>query len=277
MEIELDLRKGVAENASTYFEKSKKAKKKLEGLVKSIEDTRSRLEKLKEKQFLLEEEEKAVPLKKREKKWFEKFHWFYSSNGFLVIAGRDSRTNEEIIKKYMEKDDLYFHAEIQGSPHCIIKTNKSEVPSSIMNEAAQFVASFSKGWREKLSSLDVYSVLPEQVSKKAPSGESMKSGSFMIYGKRNYFKKIPLELAIGVKKEGEEFIVISGPLTAIKKNSIAFVKVIQGEEKKGIAAKKLKELLEKKLGLNEKLDLDEIIAMLPAGGTNIGEGVGNAG
>ena len=26
--------------------------------------------------------------------WFEKFHWFVSSDGYLVLAGRDAQQNE---------------------------------------------------------------------------------------------------------------------------------------------------------------------------------------
>ncbi|MEW6294796.1 MAG: NFACT RNA binding domain-containing protein [Candidatus Diapherotrites archaeon] len=265
MKIELDLKKSLMENANSYFEKSKKAKRKLEGLKRAIEDTSKKLEELKARKSELKEKKL---LKKRKKEWYEKFHWFYSSDGLLVLAGRDAQSNEELIKKHMEeKNDLYFHAEIQGSPHCIIKTKEHKAPEETQREAAEFVASYSKAWNEGLSSIDVYSVLPEQVSKSAPTGTSMKTGSFMIYGQRKWFKKTPLEFAIGVKKEGENFIVIGGPPSAVKKHSVAFLQVMQGKEKKGDTAKKIKALLEKKIGA--AIDLDEIISVLPNGGLKI--------
>ena len=202
--------------------------------------------------------------KKRVKKWFENFHWFYSGDNFLVLSGRDAKSNEVVVKKHMEPNDVYFHAEIYGAPHTIIKTNKKEVPKETLAQAAQFAGIFSRAWKHGLATIDVYSVKPEQVSKKAPTGESIGSGAFMIYGKRNWFRKIPLLFAVGVDKSGK---FISGPTTAIKAHSKAILEIEQGDEKTGAAAKKIKKHLEEKSG--SKLDLDEIISMLPAGGLKI--------
>ncbi len=264
MKIEIDLNKNLNENASLYFEKSKKAKKKLKGLEKAVKDTGKKLKELEEKD---EAKEKKVLVKKRKKQWFEKFHWFYTSDNLLAIAGRDVKSNEELIKKHLEKDDLYFHAEIPGSPHCILKTKKNSAPQNSMQETAEFVASFSRAWSSGLSSVDVYSVLPEQVSKKAPAGESMKTGSFMIYGNRNWFKKTGLNFAIGIKKEEKELIVVSGAEDAVKKHAEVFFRITQGKDSKGITAKKLKKLFESKL--DAIVDLDEIISMLPSGESEI--------
>ena len=41
--------------------------------------------------------------RKKSREWFEKFHWFYTSEGFLCIGGRDSTSNEIIIKKHTDK------------------------------------------------------------------------------------------------------------------------------------------------------------------------------
>jgi predicted ribosome quality control (RQC) complex YloA/Tae2 family protein len=263
MRIEIDLNKSLNENASLYFEKAKKSKKKLEGLKKALRNTSKKLTELKSQK----EERKTILFKKRKKKWFEKFHWFITSDGLLAIAGRDTTSNEELIKKYMEKEDLYFHAEIYGSPHCILKTRNNSASLTSMKETAEFVASFSKAWKSGLSYVDVYSVLPEQVSKKTPSGESMKTGSFMVYGKRRWFKKTQLNFGIGIKEEQGTFIVISGSFSAIKKHSLVCFKVIQGKESKGATAKKLKELFEKKI--QGAIDLDEIISMLPSGNSEV--------
>lgn len=35
--------------------------------------------------------------------WFEKFLWFISTEGFLVIAGRDMQQNEMLVKRYLRK------------------------------------------------------------------------------------------------------------------------------------------------------------------------------
>ena len=270
MKIELDLTKTLAQNADEFFQKSKKAKKKLEGLEKAIIDSEKKLSSMDQVSVQIEKEKKEKLLKKRKKQWFERFHWFYSSENKLVLAGRDANSNEDLIKNYMKSGDLYFHADIHGSPHCIIKTQKNFATSEEKEQAAIFVGSFSKAWDAKISSLDVYSVLPEQVSKTPPSGESMGKGSFMIYGKREWFKKTPLHLAVGVEKMEESLVVISGPESAVKKHALFCVRIIQGNSPKNDAAKYLKQLFEKKLNVLG-IDLDEIVSMLPSGGIKIVE------
>ena len=38
---------------------------------------------------------------------------FISSDGFMVLAGRDAQQNELLVKRYMRPGDIYVHAEIQ--------------------------------------------------------------------------------------------------------------------------------------------------------------------
>jgi len=255
LELKIDLTKSLQENASNYFEKSKEAKAKISKIEELIEKTKKEKEKL-----ALEKPLSKKAIKKRKLEWFEKFKWCYSSDGFLMLAGRDIKTNEILLKKYMEKNDLYFHAEIQGAAHCILK-NGINASEETLKETAEFAAINSKAWQLKFASIDVYSVKPEQVSKSAPSGESIKSGAFMIYGERKWFKNVSLEFAIGIQKINDGFRIISGPLKAIKKHALVFVQVFQGNQKKSFVAKKLKQFFEEKT--NETLDLDEIMRMLP--------------
>jgi hypothetical protein len=37
----------------------------------------------------------------RKPHWFEKFRWFISSDGIIVVAGSDAQQNEQLVKKYM--------------------------------------------------------------------------------------------------------------------------------------------------------------------------------
>lgn len=137
-----------------------------------------------------------------------------------------------------------------------------------MREAAVFAAVFSRAWQSNAPMADVYSVLPEQVSKEAPSGESIGKGAFMIYGERNWFRRTALSFAIGIEKTGDGFRVISGPESAVKKNALVFLKILQGEGKKSDVAKNIFNLLRKKAP-EAILDLDEIVSMLPNGGLKV--------
>lgn len=268
MKVRIDLRRSVQENASDYFERAKKARKKLAGVSRAMEETRKRLAGIGEKTQALE---RAEPAKKRACAWFEKFHWFVSSDGILVVAGRDAKSNEELLKKHADSSDLYFHADVHGAPHTIAKCGKGSVPEKTREEAARFAAAFSSAWRSGISAVDVYSAKPGQVSKSAPSGEALSTGAFMVYGSREWHRKTPLEFAIGIKEEGGNDIVVSGPPGAVEKQAGVSVRVAQGTEDKGALAKKIKRTLEEKLNRRVLAPLDEIISMLPAGGGRIAE------
>lgn len=257
MKVTLRFDKTVQENATVFFERAKKAKKKLDGLSKAMVKMDGKIKSA----ALNEEHAKKISIeKKRDKKWFEKFHWFYSSDGFLVIAGRDAKSNEFLMKKHFEKGDRYFHADIHGAAHTVVKTEGQKASEQTLKEAAQFAAVFSKAWGAKYSGVDVYSAEFGQVTKQAPSGESIGTGAFMIYGKREWFRKTPLEFAIGATKDGA---IVSGPVFAVKKQTDNFVEITPGEERKSEFAKKTKGFFEHKT--KAKISLDEITQMLPSG------------
>ena len=108
MEVEIELNKSVEENAGIYFDKAKKAKKKLKGAEEALEKSKKKLLKLEQEEdkFRAEEEKKEIK-KARKREWYEKFHWFISSEGFLCIGGKDATSNEIIIKKHTEKKIKY--------------------------------------------------------------------------------------------------------------------------------------------------------------------------
>ncbi|MBN1502797.1 DUF814 domain-containing protein [Candidatus Woesearchaeota archaeon] len=258
MRITLELNKSVEQNAAIYFEKAKKAKKKLEGAKIALGHSESKLRKLREKQELeIEKMKQEAEKKPRKIEWYEKFRWFISSNNFLIIAGRDATTNEIVIKKHTEKNDLVFHTSMAGSPFAVIKSENKKIDDTTVKETADFVAAYSRAWKTGLTTLDVFYVDPEQVSKQAPSGEYIQKGSFMIYGKKNELNG-DVKLFIGSLEDSK---IMAGPESAVKKHCRKCLQVFQGKEKTSAIAKKIKA----KLGG----DLDEIIRLLPAGGCKL--------
>ena len=263
MDIEIDFEKSLEENASAYFEKSKQAKAKLAGLRKAMLSMDKKFSKIKQKPS-------AKLAKKAKRQWFQAFHWFRTSSGHLVIAGRDSKSNEAIVKKHLEKNDLFFHADIQGAASTVLKANKKPFPKQALEEAAQFAAVKSKAWQQKLASVDVYAVSKEQVSKKAPAGEALASGAFMIYGKRQWFRKTPLKIAVGLLQEKDSSLAMSGPPTAVKSNCTHCFEISIGKRKKSEIAKQLLAKFEASKGKGV-VSLDEIVAVLPSGGLEMGK------
>lgn len=252
MRIVINVRKGIDASASTYFEKAKQSKKKLEGLREATESTRKKIQKLEKE--TVQEERLVIPRKNQQ--WFEKFRWFRSSEGFLCIGGRDATSNEIVVKKHTTPDDLVFHTELPGSPFFVIKT-EGKKPKNTIEEAAIATASFSRAWRQGVQIGDVFYVKPDQLSKEAPSGEFVAKGAFMVRGKRNNLT-VSIECAVGMTEDG---LVMSGPLAAVQKHCKHYVHVRQGRGKTSDAAKKIR----KKIGG----ELDDIIRVLPAGGVDI--------
>ena len=256
-ELELDLTRSIEENAGHYFELSKKAKKKLKGAEAALEESRKKLRELQqqEEKFLEVEQQKQQLREQkssRQKEWYEKFHWFISSEGFLCFGGKDATSNEVVIKKHLEKDDVVFHTDMAGSPFFIVQ-NGQNAAAATLQEAAQATAIYSKAWKLGHTTADVFCINPEQVSKEAQAGEYISKGSFMIYGKKQYFRP-QLECAIGLK-DGR---IIGGPVAAITAQTSQYIIIVVGDEKKSSLAKKIKARL--KGG-----ELDDIIKFLPAG------------
>jgi len=254
--INLDLNKNVEGNAEIYFNKAKKIKKKLEGAKEALERSLNEHKKLKLKKEKEEALQPSPVTRPTKKEWYEKFHWFISSEGFLVIGGRDATSNEIVIKKHTDNNDLVLHTDMAGSPFFVIKAEKKKIGEKTIKEAADATCSYSKAWKLGLADTSVFYVTPEQVSKKAQSGEYLTKGAFMIYGKTNYMEN-KVNLAIGII-DGR---VMGGPVEAVKKNCEKFVEVRQGRNKTSDVAKRI----QKKING----DLDEIIRALPAGGCEI--------
>ena len=254
--ITIDLNKSIEENASIYFDKAKKQKRKLEGAKVALETSLKKLRKL-ERQKEFEVKEKEVERVERKKKWYEKFRWFITSNRMLAIGGRDATTNEIVIKKHTDANDIVFHTDMAGSPFFVLKTEGKKADEEILKEVADATCTFSRAWKLGLLTQSVFYVKPEQVTKEAKPGEYLTKGAFMIKGKTNYIQN-EINLAVGITQEGA---IMAGPLNAVNKNCKKFVIVEQGNEKTSAVAKKI----QKKLGG----DLDEIIRALPAGGCRV--------
>ncbi|MGB9837950.1 ribosome rescue protein RqcH [Methanothermobacter sp.] len=263
--IRIDPKLGVPENAEIYYEKAKKSKRKIKGLLQAMEKTEKEIERV-EKRRDDALRNIMVPQKrvKRKLRWFEKFRWFISSDDFLVIGGRDAGTNEMVVKRHMDPRDIYLHSDIHGAPSVVIKSEGREVPETTIQEAAVFAASFSSAWARGFTSLDVYWVRPEQVSKTPRSGEFVARGAFIIRGPRNYIRGVPLKVAVGVvDHDGER--VMCGPPSAVKKRTESFVVLKPGYTKKEALAKAIKA----KVDPENLFQLEDFVRVLPPGKGNI--------
>ncbi|MBU4535584.1 MAG: NFACT family protein [Euryarchaeota archaeon] len=263
--VMVDPLKSIPENAEIYYEKAKKAKRKIKGVLVAIEKTKEKLVKVEKKKDLALENI-MVPQKrvKKDLKWFEKLRWFLSSDGNLVIGGRDAHTNEIVVKKHLENNDIYLHSDIHGAPSVVIKKNQEEISEQTLQESGEFAASFSSAWSKGFGSQDVYWVKPDQVSKTPQSGEFVAKGAFIIRGSRNYIRGAALMVAVGVVDyQGER--IMAGPVSAVKKHTDNYVILKPGYGKKEAVAK---EILSK-IDENKNFKLEDVIQVLPSGKCDI--------
>ncbi len=267
-EVELDLNKNIHENADMYYERAKRAKEKLDGLLKAIEKTKEemkRVEEIEAKKFL-----SSFRIVRR-REWYERFRWFVTSEGFLAIGGRNAQMNEEIVSKYMEERDLFFHTQTPGAPVVVLKRGQEASEMSLI-ETAQFAAIYSSLWKEGMHSGEVYYVLPEQVKKAAKAGEYLPKGSFYIVGKRNYIT-VELRCAIGVDLRNLK--VMGGPVSAIRKHCDYYVEIEIGDKDPNELSVEIASTLVKMAKEDEKhlvrglATPDEIMKFLPPGRSRI--------
>ena len=259
--------------SSLLFSRAKELERGAINIDKASEELRLRVEKLQNQTQKIHE--KIQFSKLESKQWYERYRWFVTSDGYLVIGGRDASSNSAIIRKYMTDNDIIFHAEIHGSPFFLVKNvnNQEKQDSGYVEEAAQATVSFSRAWKDGLSSGDAYWVFPNQVKKGAPTGQFLPKGSFVIEGKRNFCRGIELKLSIGLVQIEKKYSIVCGPLNAVRKRSLVFTSLLPGGTDSMNLAKKVKSefvraISEFDQSLAEyckKISLDEFIRMLPTG------------
>ncbi|MGB8162857.1 MAG: ribosome rescue protein RqcH [Nitrososphaeraceae archaeon] len=267
----------IPKSSSLLFSRAKELERGAINIDKASEELRLRVEKLQNQTQKIHE--KIQFSKLESKQWYERYRWFVTSDGYLVIGGRDASSNSAIIRKYMTENDIIFHAEIHGSPFFLVKNvnNQEKQNSSYVEETAQATISFSRAWKDGLSSGDAYWVFPNQVKKGAPTGQFLPKGSFVIEGKRNFCRGIELKLSIGLVQIEKKYSIVCGPLNAVIKRSLVFASLLPGGTDQMNLAKRVKSefvraISEFDQSLAEyckKISLDEFIRMLPPGQSKI--------
>ncbi|HLF06209.1 MAG TPA: ribosome rescue protein RqcH, partial [Thermoplasmata archaeon] len=150
---------------------------------------------------------------RRKPDWYEKFRHTFTSDGLLVVAGRNAQENERVVKRHLGDKDVYVHAEVHGAASVVLRDGAG-APESSLREACAFAVCYSKLWAAGAASGDAFWVRAEQVSKSPPSGEFVARGAFFITGRKNVLKDLPLRLEISKNvKDGHEMTVASPSLS----------------------------------------------------------------
>lgn len=266
--VQIDPKIGIPESTEKYYNKGKKAKRKIDGVNIAIENTKNEIKKLENKKEVAIDElkEKQQHKERRELKWYEKLRWFISRDGYLVIGGRDANSNEKVVKHYSKNNDIYFHCDIHGAPSTIVQnTGDDEIPETTLYDAACFASSFSSAWTEGFSSYDAYWVNMDQVSKTPQSGEFLKKGSFVIRGKKNFIRNVPVLVGLGIVDYDNDKRIMSGPVECVKRMTDKFVVIKPGFTKKERISKEILHIIDP----DKNFSIDDIVRSLPSGKCDI--------
>jgi hypothetical protein len=199
--IDLSIDLSAYANARDYFTIKKQSAVKQEKTLSIAEKAfKSAEKKIKQDMKQIAQNKRVMNIQKARKRyWFEKFLWFISSENYLVIAGRDMQQNELLVKRHLSKHDVYVHADLHGAATVIIKntTAGGDIPPTTLYQAGVMSVCWSKAWDAKMST-SAYWVHAHQVSKTAPTGEYLTTGSFMIRGKKNFLPPVQLVYGFGI-------------------------------------------------------------------------------
>uniref|UniRef100_A0A7N8YCY0 Ribosome quality control complex subunit NEMF n=1 Tax=Mastacembelus armatus TaxID=205130 RepID=A0A7N8YCY0_9TELE len=177
--VDVDLSLSAYANAKKYYDYKRSAEKKEQKTIEAADKAMKSAEK-KTQQTLKEVQTVTTIQKARKVYWFEKFLWFISSENYLIIAGRDQQQNEMIVKRYLRAGDIYVHADLHGATSCVIKNPSGDpIPPRTLTEAGTMAVCYSAAWDAKIIT-SAWWVHHHQVSKTAPTGEYLTTGSFMI-------------------------------------------------------------------------------------------------
>ena len=124
-----------------------------------------------------------------------------SSDGYLVLGGKDAQQNEYLYRRHLKRGDIFVHADLHGASCVIIKNNPqtpdAPVPPSTLSQAGSLSVCSSAAWDSK-AVMAAYWVNSDQVSKTAPTGEYLTTGGFVIRGEKNFLPPSQLLLGFGV-------------------------------------------------------------------------------
>jgi predicted ribosome quality control (RQC) complex YloA/Tae2 family protein len=199
LKVDIDLSLSGWSNARQYYDQKRVAATKQEkteqASTKALKSTEQRIQADLRKGL---KQEKAVLRPVRKQLWFEKFIYFISSDGYLVLGGKDAQQNELLYRRHLKKGDIYVHADLHGASSVIIKNNPGlaefEIPPSTLSQAGNLSVCTSSAWDSK-AVMSAWWVNADQVSKTAPTGEYLTTGGFMIRGKKNFLP--PAQLLLG--------------------------------------------------------------------------------
>ncbi|MEM4330390.1 MAG: NFACT RNA binding domain-containing protein [Candidatus Pacearchaeota archaeon] len=122
----------------------------------------------------------------------KEFREFITSEGKLVLGGKNAESNEKLIAQVKE-NEIVLHTKEAGSPFCNIKEEYRKTNKKDIKEAAIFCAAYSRDWKKNKKDVLVHYFLGKDIFKE----KNMNLGTFGV----RRFKEILVK-----KEEIENFL-----------------------------------------------------------------------
>jgi predicted ribosome quality control (RQC) complex YloA/Tae2 family protein len=165
LEIPLDSKLTIIENANRYFEKSrnsriemKNRKERLPKLLALLEKYDSALTRLNSVKTIKELEklenfadyEFGMSVAENKPEGESRFRTFDLGEGFFLYVGKNSVNNDELTTQFAKQNDLWFHARGIGGSHAVLRIEKNQKPTKqIIKKAAEITAYYSQARKAK--------------------------------------------------------------------------------------------------------------------------------
>jgi predicted ribosome quality control (RQC) complex YloA/Tae2 family protein len=215
LSIDIDVFKSAAANATSYYDQGKAARGKTEKTVAAASVALKKAEKqadaVAQRQIAAASALRAIHVA-RKPAWYERFYWFITTEGLVVVGGRNAQDNEQLVKRYLRPQDAYIHADVFGAATVVLRNQSTDpvaadqLPPLSLEQAGAFCVCLSSAWASNAPS-SAWWVHASQVSKTAPTGEYLSTGSFMIRGKKNLLPPVRLELGYALLFKVDESCV----------------------------------------------------------------------
>ena len=204
IDVDVKLALSAWSNAREYFDQKRVAAVK-EQKTREVTSMalRNAEKKVAEELKRVQKTGKPAPQLIRRQLWFEKFLWFVSSDGYLVLAAREPQQCEMLYRCHFWREDVYVHADLKGSPGMIVVKNRPDagtdapIPPSTLAQAGTLAVCASEAWDTK-AGMGAYWVHSNQVYKSTAAGEMLPPGLFDIRGEKNHMQPPQRVLGFGL-------------------------------------------------------------------------------
>ena len=106
--VDVELSLNCNQNISLLFSQKKELQDKLDKTVLAAQTALAEASHQRQTELRVAEASHPAEIaRQRDKRWFEKFDWFVTSDAFLVLAGRSGEQNEILVRKYLRPGDLF--------------------------------------------------------------------------------------------------------------------------------------------------------------------------